>query len=86
MLAGLGNGARDRTRTCTGDALKVVSLLVGLHEQNKLEPPAGDAPAQLQYKGSLQAAAGRQKKRQPQGSSIANSRGSELVLSSRQKR
>ena len=29
MLAGLKNGARDRIRTCTGDALNVVSLLLG---------------------------------------------------------
>ncbi len=28
MLAGLENGARDRIRTCTGDALNVVSLLL----------------------------------------------------------
>src|SRR5205823_463048 len=41
MLAGR-NGARGRIRTCTGDPLDVVSLLVGLREQNEMEPPAGD--------------------------------------------
>ena len=37
MLAGQ-IGARGRICTCTGDALDVVPLLVGLHEQT---PPAG---------------------------------------------
>ena len=37
MLAGR-NGARGQIRTDTGDALDVVPLLVGLHEQT---PPAG---------------------------------------------
>ena len=37
MLAGQ-SGARGQIRTDTGDALDVVPLLVGLHEQT---PPAG---------------------------------------------
>ncbi len=37
MLAGQ-IGARGRIRTCTLDALDVVPLLIGLHEQT---PPAG---------------------------------------------
>ncbi len=45
------NGARDRIRTCTGDALDVVSLLIGLHER-KLEPPPGVAPSWLPYQRS----------------------------------
>ena len=32
-------GARGRIRTCTGDALDVVSLLVGLREQKKWSLP-----------------------------------------------
>ena len=39
MLAGR-NGARGRIRTRTGDALDVVSLLVGLREQEEMEPPS----------------------------------------------
>ena len=42
MLAGR-NGARGGIRTCTGDALNVVSLLVGLREQKEMETPAGGA-------------------------------------------
>ncbi len=61
MLAGR-NGARGRIRTCTGDALDVVSLLVGLREQNEMEPPAGDAPAGIPYKRNPQAAAWRRAK------------------------
>ena len=53
-------GARGRIRTRTGDALDVVSLLVGLREQKELEPPAGDAQAGFQYKRNPQAAAWRQ--------------------------
>src|SRR6185503_6366607 len=34
LLAGQ-NGARGRIRTCTGDALDVVSLLVGLRERKR---------------------------------------------------
>ena len=62
MLAGR-NGARGRIRTCTGDALDVVSLLVGLREQNEMEPPAGDAPAGILYKRNPQAVARRQFRR-----------------------
>ena len=50
-------GARDRIRTCTGDALDVVSLLVGPREQNEMEPPAGDAPPGILYKRNPQVAA-----------------------------
>src|SRR6266436_7992107 len=45
------NGARDRIRTRTGDALDVVPLLIGLHER-KLEPPPGVAPSWLPYQRS----------------------------------
>src|SRR6266542_6154123 len=38
MLAGR-NGARGRIRTCTGDVLDIVSLLVGLREQKKWSLP-----------------------------------------------
>ena len=65
MLAGR-NGARGRIRTCTGDALDVVSLLVGLREQNEMEPPAGDAPAGILYKRNPQAAAWRRDGRSTQ--------------------
>ena len=61
MLAGQ-NGARGRIRTRTGDALDVVSLLVGLREQKEMEPPAGDAPAGILYKRNPQAAARRRAK------------------------
>ena len=44
-------GARGRVRTCTGDALDVVPLLVGLHERN-LELPPGIAPSFLPYQRS----------------------------------
>jgi len=69
-------GARGSSRTCTGDALDIVSLLVGLRELNfdfglwtldfglwtkDLEPPAGAAPAGLHYKSNPQAAARRRK-------------------------
>ena len=54
-------GARGRIRTRTGDALDVVSLLVGLHEQKEMEPPAGAAPARFLYKRNPQAAARRRK-------------------------
>ena len=37
------------------------ALIIQLQEQ-KMEPPAGAAPARLSYKGSLQAATGRQRK------------------------
>jgi hypothetical protein len=49
--------ARGRIRTCTVDALDIVSLLVGLREQKEMEPPAGDAPAGILYKRNPQAAA-----------------------------
>ena len=55
-------GARGRNRTRTGDALDVVSLLVGLREQKEMEPPAGDAPAGILYKRNPQAAAWRRAK------------------------
>ena len=60
------NGARGRIRTRTGDALDVVSLLVGLREQNEMEPPAGDAPTRFLYKRNPQAAAWRRNGRGPQ--------------------
>ena len=37
-------------------------LLVGLREQNEMEPPAGDAPAGILYKRNPQAAAWRRAK------------------------
>src|SRR5207245_10714315 len=60
------NGARGRIRTHTGDALDVVSLLVGLREQKEMKPPAGDAPARFPYKRNPQAAAWRRNGRSPQ--------------------
>ena len=38
-------GARGRIRTCTVDALNVVSLLLDYASKMKMEPPAGVAPA-----------------------------------------
>ena len=52
-------GARGRIRTCNGDALNVVSLH-WTTRASKLDPPAGDAPAESLYKSDPQAAAWRQ--------------------------
>jgi len=48
MLASRNIGARVRirTRTCAGDALDVVPLLIGLHGR-KLEPPLGIAHSRI---------------------------------------
>ena len=54
------NGARGRTRTCTGDALNVVPLHWATRA-NGMGPPAGVAPARFLYKRNPQAAAWRQR-------------------------
>lgn len=63
MLAGQ-IGARGRSCTCTGDVLDVVPLhwatrAAGAVPQ-RMEPPAGAAPAGILYKRNPQAAAWRQ--------------------------
>ena len=44
MASAPKSGTRGRIRTCTGDALDLVSLLVGLREQQEMEPQAGVLP------------------------------------------
>jgi len=54
------NDARGRIRTCAGDALDVVSLLLD-YASKEMEPPTGVAPARFLYKRNPQAAAWRRK-------------------------